>query len=99
MNGQLVGDLSYRGNLSAIDLIGKLSSSLNIESKLNVSSINPPYYEGEYEITPKVDAQTLTTKDKLMADDLTVNRIPYYETSNEYGYTAYIGSEVEINGN
>lgn len=56
-------------------------------------------YTGEYEVTPKVDAQTLPTAQKFMADDVTVFGIPYFETSNTSdGNTVYIGTEVEIYG-
>ena len=48
-------------------------------------------YEGEYKVTPKVTAQTLETENKLMAEDLTVKAIPYFEVSNLAG-----GSTVTI---
>lgn len=53
-------------------------------------------YDGEYEVTPSAhEAQTLQTTNKLLLDDVTVIKIPYYETSNlSNGYTAYIASEV-----
>lgn len=54
-----------------------------------------PEYTGEYTIIPKADeAQILQTKDKRMTDDLTVTKVPYFETSNEHGKTIYIASEV-----
>lgn len=56
-------------------------------------------YTGDYEVTPKVDAQTLPTAQKFMADDVKVFGIPYFETSNASdGNTVYIGTEVEIYG-
>lgn len=52
-------------------------------------------YEGEYEITPKVAAQTMPTSGKVMADDVTIKSIPFFNVSNTSGgSTAYIGSEV-----
>ena len=55
-----------------------------------------PTYEGDYEVTPTADGQTLSTAQKLMEGDVTVKAIPYYETSNESGgNTLYIASEVE----
>lgn len=52
-------------------------------------------YRGPYEVIPKAyDNQTLETKDKHMLDDVTVNKVPYYETSNRYGDTVYIAAEV-----
>ena len=52
-------------------------------------------YEGDYVVIPKADAATvLPTKDKTMQDDVTVQKIPYYETANPTGDTVYIASEV-----
>lgn len=39
-------------------------------------------YEGEYIVTPKVEAQTMPTKEKVMLDDVTIKAIPYAEVSN-----------------
>lgn len=49
-------------------------------------------YYGEYEVTPKVVAQYLYTKEKTMLKDVTVYEIPYVETSNQYGTTVSIAS-------
>ena len=53
-------------------------------------------YDGEYVVIPQAsDAVTLSTKDKLLLDDVTVTKVPYWETSNQSGgLTAYIASEV-----
>lgn len=52
-------------------------------------------YTGSYEITPKVDAQTMTTAQKFMTDNVTVKAIPFYDVSNTAGgKTIYIGNEV-----
>lgn len=54
------------------------------------------YYNGEYEITPQIESQTLLTAQKYMSDDVTVKEIPYYSVSNTSGgNTVYIGSELE----
>ena len=56
--------------------------------------VNDPY-EGEYTVTPKVEAQTMFTKDKVMMDDVTIKEIPIYRTSNTSGgNTVFIGKEV-----
>lgn len=61
---------------------------------------NTDYYEGDYQITPRVEEQTMKTAQKMMTDDVTIHEIPYYETSNTSdGTTVYIGKEVEIYGN
>ena len=52
-------------------------------------------YEGPYDVTPKVTAQTLPTAKKLMRDDVSVRAIPYFDVSNQAGgNTIYIASEV-----
>ena len=49
-------------------------------------------YEGEYVVTPKVNEQTLPTKQKVMLDDMTVLAIPYAEVTNvSNGKTVTIG--------
>lgn len=44
-------------------------------------------YEGEYIVTPKVEAQTMPTKEKVMFDDVTIKAIPYVESENSAGGT------------
>ncbi len=52
-------------------------------------------YTGSYEVSPKVDAQTLPTAQKMMAEDLTVKAIPVFDVSNNSGgRTVYIAREV-----
>ena len=48
-------------------------------------------YAGPYDVVPKTEGQTLETADKLMVQDVTVQAIPFYKTSNQSGgYTATI---------
>ena len=50
-------------------------------------------YEESYEVTPTTGEQVLPTRQKTMADDLTVHAIPYVETTNESGgWTVSIAS-------
>ena len=50
-------------------------------------------FDGPYEVTPDADGETLATRMKTMADDVTINPIPYVETTNEAGgYTISIAS-------
>ena len=52
-------------------------------------------YRGAYEVTPKIEAQTMPTKDKFLVDDMTVKAIPFFNVSNTSGgNTVFIGSEV-----
>lgn len=48
-------------------------------------------YDGEYEVTPDFNTQTLETENKSMHDDVTVHPIPVHRTSNPYGTTVFIG--------
>lgn len=52
-----------------------------------------PYYDEPYSVTPKVNEFKLSTRGKAMSEDLVINPIPFYETSNEFGHTIYIGGE------
>ena len=52
-------------------------------------------YEGEYTVTPQVEAQILPTKEKILLGDIAVKAIPFYEVSNTSGGdTVFIGNEV-----
>lgn len=51
-----------------------------------------PYYTGEITVTPKVrESVELRTKDTIVLQNITVDEIPYYETSNVKGKTFVIG--------
>lgn len=65
---------------------------VDLDTAILINDADP--YEGDYTITPKVAAQVMETAGKVMTDDVTVLAIPYYDTSNPYGTTIYIGSEV-----
>lgn len=49
------------------------------------------FYEGDYNLIPKVMAQTMDTKEKVMKENVTVAEIPFHEVSNETGKTIIIG--------
>lgn len=52
-------------------------------------------YEGDYNVTPKVEHQTLATKEKFMVDDVTIQAIPFFEVSNPSGgNTVYIADVI-----
>ncbi len=44
-------------------------------------------YEGDYVVTPKVEAQTMPTKDKVMTDDMTIKGIEIHRVKNSSGGT------------
>lgn len=51
--------------------------------------INP--YEGEYDVTPSMEKQTLSTKNRYMLDDVIINPIP-----SDYGHIVYDGSKILV---
>lgn len=51
-----------------------------------------PEYTGATTVIPAVDAQTFETADTVLRDDISVQGIPFYTTTNQSGgYTAIIG--------
>lgn len=67
---------------------------MELSQKIEVIRRDVDYYEGDYIVTPSVHVeQVLDTNEKFLTDDVTVLKVPYYETSNEYGMTAYIGGD------
>lgn len=57
--------------------------------------IVPNPYTGELVITPKAnESQTLACANRTMPGDVVVLEVPYWETHNTDGLTAYIASEV-----
>lgn len=82
-----------------IDGDATLSNSINGQfgTFYEVSRETHETYDGAYELTPSTYLeQTLNTKDKILEDDITVHKVPYWETSNEYGLTIYIGNDSEV---
>ena len=53
-------------------------------------------YSGEYEVVPSAfNTQVLPTANKVLKKDVTVQKVPYFETSNvQNGVTVYIAEEV-----
>lgn len=74
------------------------SSEQNIPLRfkdLQQVTATPDFYEGEYDITPKVEAQTIPTANKFLAEDVTVREIPFFRVGNTAGgSTVYIANEV-----
>lgn len=54
-------------------------------------------YMGDYEITPKVEAQKMDTKGKLMLEDVTVKEIPCFDVSNASGGTTFYIATMDKN--
>ena len=57
--------------------------------------ILPDQYTGDLTVTPKAwEEQVLETALKTMPGNVVVLEVPYFETHNESGMTAYIANEV-----
>lgn len=68
---------------------------VDLDFTVNVGITDIPCYEGDYEVTPKVNAQILSTAKTFLKEDLTVKSIPFFKVSNTSGgNTIYIGNEV-----
>lgn len=63
-----------------------------------VTVVGVELYEGAYTVHSAVhEAQELPTANKHLVKNITVEKIPYYETSNlSDGITIYIGDEREV---
>lgn len=72
---------------------GAPAVKMHIEAAVAVPSGGNPY-EGPYEVVPKVEVQTLATKQKYLSEDIRVLSVPFYEADNQKGTTIYIASEV-----
>lgn len=81
-------------------LYGTLSAtSATLHGTLSARSvIGADIYDGEYTVHSKAhEVQTLPTANKHLIKNITVEKIPYYETSNlSDGITIYIGDEREV---
>lgn len=78
---------------SIVSVSGEVTKTITAEAELttHVSFGDYDYYSGAYEVTPLAGADTiLATKQKVLTEDVTVFKVPYFETSNEHGTTVYI---------
>ena len=65
--------------------------SLTLDVVESMKVVDLPEYQGPYEVTPTLAAQSLATKGMAMKDDVTVDGIPSYRTTNVGGgYTVVI---------
>lgn len=97
LKGVINAELNLKGMISSNNfLVGTINSIQQIIGKIDIplsDNRDISEYEGDYVVTPKVASQTLSTKEKLLHEDILILEIPYYETSNESGKTIYIGGE------
>ena len=80
---------------SSYDLdLTESSYTLDLGEVIEVQYVGGDVYDGDYVVVPKTETQVLPTRSKVMADDVTVKEVPFFQTSNTYGDTVYIASEV-----
>ena len=86
--GELNGTLTSSGLLHGT-LVGdhhKIQGTLTIPS-----TVLPRSYEGEYEVTPTQQTQTLATDSLYMRGNITINPIP-----SNYGLITWNGSTLTV---
>lgn len=96
---ELAGSVSCNaiiGGMHTAELAGYVSCNAVVGQAIvnGVTVIDQPlpYYEEEYNVIPSTMEQILHTKYKAMIDNVIVEPIPYYKTTNlSGGYTAIIG--------
>ena len=89
---KIIGELNAAGicgSMNTANMTGTIGNGIVKED----GSTDP--FLGEYEVTPKVDAQTMPCAGKKMLKDVDIKAIPFFETSNEAGTTVYIAAEVD----
>lgn len=91
ISGQIVGTISnYKSITGTIVDSGSITATLCMPEMVNTA--RP--YEGETIVIPSTHRdKILPTKDRYVYEDITVLKIPTYETSNNYGYTFIIGDD------
>ena len=81
-------------NRTAMTVNEKKSIDMSVHPAVIVVA-PPDVYEGSYEATPKMEAQTLVTKDKYLRENVQINAIPIIRVSNTSGgTTVFIANEV-----
>lgn len=90
-------DVEFKDNSISVPV--KFSESVAgdkaIFSEVQTVNVGGDPYEGDYVVTPKVDQQIMSTKGKVMVQDVTIKQIPFFKTSNTSGgSTVYIAKEI-----
>lgn len=75
------------GATVAVSLTASVDVGVGVGTQTHRAN-NP--YTGSYEVTPTAYEQSLPTSGKSMTRNVTIHKVPYYETSNESGITVSI---------
>lgn len=95
----MILEVVFQSSISGLVVGFETTSLMEVDfgtlQKVSGEDVDP--YLGDYIVTPTVNGFTLPTQQKLMTNDLTINKIPYYQVGNNSGgTTVYIGSTKEI---
>lgn len=82
-------DITEQDGSQNINIENAPEQDIDVEQDIEIIKIyeNASEYEGEYEVTPKFATQTLPTAEKVLTKDVTIEKIPYHEVSNNSGGT------------
>lgn len=70
----------------------EIKETFNLKLDVSYSGNVYEHYQGEYVISPKIHSQVMSTKDKVMDDDVLIKEIYINETENSSnGLTVQIG--------
>ena len=71
--------------------VGVVHTTIELQGTVHILK-DRETYEGTYNVIPSGKKQTLYTVEKVMKENVVVEKIPYYEVSNDSdGITAIIG--------
>jgi len=99
----MIGNTKSKATIvGVIESVGNINGSVSSEAvigdvqagRIVIRHSDYPDYSGEYEVTPTPSSQTLETTNKTMRRDVEIRAIPYYDVSNPYGRTIYIGGDL-----
>lgn len=74
-----------------IELDGQQEADFDVNDIVEIIRGEFPFYEGPYSVTPRVAEQQLETRNTTVTQNIEVEGIPVYRTSNPYGTTVIIG--------
>lgn len=75
-----------------LNISGSTSINIGVDMEINIGRTP---YSGTYTVVPLAHSPViLHTKNFRMLDDVTVTKIPYWETSNPNGKTVYIAEDI-----
>ena len=75
-------------NLPDIQMGLSLDNTIRLDFDVGISygeGGRLPDYKGDYEVTPKLEDQTLLTKNRSMTDNVVVKEVPVARVSNPSG--------------